>query len=72
MEFILENLTSRKSAKLTKERFIDDQTPENENLEKNNDNNGLTSKMEPGSPSSKKSVLVYEAWKQYRQDLINQ
>ena len=49
------------------ERVIADQTPENEGLEiHEHDIDGQTSELEPDSPSSTKSVLVYEAWKQYR------
>ena len=72
MEVIVENLTtSRKSAIYTKEGFIADQTPENEQLEINDENDGQTLELEPESPSSDKSVLVFEAWKQYRQQSIN-
>ena len=63
MEVIVDNLTSRKSANDTEEGFIADQTPENEELE--------TSEFETVSPSSNKSVLVFEAWKQYRLQSIN-
>ena len=72
VEVIVENLTtSRKSANDTEEGFIADQTPENEELEINDENDGRTSELEPDSPSSDKSVLVFEAWKQYRQQSIN-
>ena len=67
----MENLTSRKSAKDTEEGFIADQTPENEELEINDKDDGHTSELEPKSPSSDKSVLVFEAWKQYRQQSTN-
>ena len=66
MEVIVENLPSSKSANDTKEGFIADQTPENDELEINDENDGHTLELEPDSPSSTKSVLVYEAWKQYR------
>ena len=68
MEVIVENLPSRKSANDTEEGFIADQTTKNEELEIND---GQTSELEPDSPSSTKSVLVFEAWKQYRQQSIN-
>ena len=71
MEVIVENLPSRESANDTEEGFIADQTPENEELEINDKNDGHTLKLEPESPSSNKSVLVFEAWKQYRQQSIN-
>ena len=72
MEVIVENLTtSRKSEKGAEEEFIADQTPENEQMEINDEKDGHTLKLEPDSPSSNKSVLVYEAWKQYRQQSIN-
>ena len=69
MEVIVENLPSRKSANDTEEGFIADQTTKNEELEIND---GQTSELEPDSPSSTKSVLVFEAWKQYRQQSTNQ
>ena len=72
VEVSVENLTSRRSAEFAEEEFIAVQTLENEKLDKDNDINDQTLKLEPGSPSSNKSVLVYEAWKQYRQHLINQ
>ena len=71
MEVIVENLPSRKSANDTEEGFIADQTPVDEELEKNDENDGHTLELEPDSPSSNKSVLVFEAWKQYRQQSIN-
>ena len=69
MEVIMENLPSKKSANDTEEGFMADQTPEDEELEINDENNGHT--LELDSPSSNKSVLVFEAWKQYRQQSIN-
>ena len=72
MEVIVENLTtSRKSANDTEEGFIADQTPENEELDVNYENDGHTLEFEPDSPSSNNSVLVFEAWKQYRQESTN-
>ena len=72
MEVIVENLTtSRKSANDIEEGFIADQTPENKELDINDENDEHTSEFEPDSPSSNKSVLVFEAWKQYRQQSIN-
>ena len=50
---------------------VADQTPENEELDVNYENNGHTLEFEPDSPSSNKSVLVFEAWKQYRQQSTN-
>ena len=41
------------------------QTPENEQMEINDENDGQNLELEPESPSSKKSVMVYEAWKKY-------
>ena len=41
------------------------QTPENEQMEINDENDGQNLELEPKSPSSKKSVMVYEAWKKY-------
>ena len=72
MEVIVENLTSRRSANDTEEGLIADQTPENEELDVNYENDGHTLEFEPDSPSSSKSVLVFEAWKQYRQQSTNQ
>ena len=46
MEVIVENRTSRKSAKDTEEGFIADQTPENEELEINDENDGHTLELE--------------------------
>ena len=43
----------------------DNQTPENEQMEINDENDGQNLELEPESPSSKKSVMVYEAWKKY-------
>ena len=72
MEVIVENLTtSRKSANDTEEGFIAYQISENEELEINDENDGHILELEPDSPSSNKSVLVFEAWKQYRQQSIN-
>ena len=71
MEVIVDNLTSRKSANDTEEGFIADQTPKNEELKMNDENDGHTLELEPVSPSSNKSVLVFEAWKQYRQQSTN-
>ena len=34
-------------------------------MEINDENDGQTLVLEPESPSSKKSVMVYEAWKKY-------
>ena len=71
MEVIVENLPSRKSANDTEEGFIAYQISENEELEINDENDGHILELEPDSPSSNKSVLVFEAWKQYRQQSIN-
>ena len=71
MEVIMENLPSKKSANDTEEGFIADQTPENEELDVNYENNGHTLEFEHDSPSSNKSVLVFEAWKQYRQQSMH-
>ena len=71
MEVIVENLPSRKSANDTEEGFIADRTSENEELDVNDENDEQISEFEPESPSSNKSVLVFEAWKQYRQQPIN-
>ena len=71
MEVIMENLPSKKSANDTEEGFIAYQISENEELEINDENDGHTLELEPDSPSSNKSVLVFEAWKQYRQQSIN-
>ena len=71
MEVIVENLPSRESANDTEEGFIADQTLENEELDVNYENDGHTLELESDSPSSDKSVLVFEAWKQYRQQSIN-
>ena len=49
---------------------VADQTPENEESKTFYENGGQ--ELEPDSPISNKSVLVYEAWKQYRQQSINQ
>ena len=43
MEVIVDNLTSRKSANDTEEGFIADQTPEDEELEITDENDGHTS-----------------------------
>ena len=50
---------------IMEEGVIADQTPENY------ENDGHTLELAPDSPSSNKSVLVFEAWKQYRQQSIN-
>ena len=61
---------SRNEVHVRNEGFIADQTQENEELKMNYENDGK--EFEPDSPSSNKSVLVFEAWKQYRQQSINQ
>ena len=50
------------------EGVIDDQAPENE--ESNYENDVQTLELEPDSTN--KSVLVYEAWKKYKQQSTNQ
>ena len=64
MQIIEETQNSRNVVQIMEEGVIADQTPENYV------NDGHT--LELDSPSSNKSVLVFEAWKQYRQQSTNQ
>ena len=63
MQIIEETQNSRNVVQIMEEGVIADQTPENY------ENDGHT--LELDSPSSNKSVLVFEAWKQYRQQSTN-
>ena len=65
MQIIEETQNSRNVVQIMEEGVIADQTPENY------ENDGHTLEFEPDSPSSNKSVLVFEAWKQYRQQSTN-
>ena len=66
-----ETQTIRNVVQVMEEGFIAYQTPKNEQMEINDDNDGQPSELEPDNPSSNKSVLVLEAWKQYRQQSTN-
>ena len=57
----------RNAVHVMEDGVIDDQTSENEDLETNDDIDGQTLEFDPDSLSPKKSVMVFEAWKQHRQ-----